>query len=124
METKSLLFGLVGFFLGGLIVSVAATQLDSNQGTNPSSEMSMSQMTNELSKKTGDDYDKAFIAYMIDHHQAAVDMAKLSAERASHQEIKDLSVSIITAQEKEISEMKQWQTKWGYSSTDMNHMGH
>lgn len=124
METKSLLFGLAGFFIGGLIVSVAATQLNTNSGTGTSSEISMSQMTEELSKKTGDDYDKAFIAYMIDHHQAAVEMAKLSTSRASHQEIKDLSLAIITAQEKEIADMKQWQTNWGYSSTDMNHMGH
>jgi hypothetical protein len=28
METKPLLFGLIGFFLGGLIVSIAATSFD------------------------------------------------------------------------------------------------
>lgn len=28
METKPLLYGLIGFFLGGLIVSVAATTFD------------------------------------------------------------------------------------------------
>jgi hypothetical protein len=28
METKPLLFGLIGFFLGGLIVSIAATTFD------------------------------------------------------------------------------------------------
>lgn len=124
METKSLLFGLAGFFIGGLIVSIAATQLNANQNTSTSSEMSMSQMTDELGKKKGDDYDRAFIAYMIEHHKAAVDMAKLSADRANHQEIKDLSLAIITAQEKEIADMKQWQSDWGYSSANMNHMGH
>lgn len=117
METKSLLYGLIGFILGGLVVSVAATQLTNNS----SNELSMSQMTAELESKSGDDYDKAFIAYMIEHHQAAVDMAKLSASHAKHQEIKDLSLAIITAQEKEISEMKQWQSEWGYSSSDMDH---
>ena len=121
METKSLLYGLIGFFIGGFIVSVAAMQLTNNS----SNEMSMGQMTTELEKKTGDDYDKAFITYMIEHHQAAVDMAKLSADRTKHQEIKDLSLAIITAQEKEISEMKQWQSDWGYSSSSTDHsMGH
>lgn len=28
MDTKSLLYGLIGFFIGGLLVSVAATTFD------------------------------------------------------------------------------------------------
>lgn len=31
METKPLLYGLIGFFLGGLLVSVAATTFDSQE---------------------------------------------------------------------------------------------
>jgi uncharacterized protein (DUF305 family) len=119
METKPLLYGLIGFFIGGLIVSVAATQLPNKS----SGEMSMSQMTKELENKSGDDYDKAFIAYMIEHHQAAVDMAKLSADRAKHDEVKQLSTDILGTQSKEINLMQTWQTDWGYNDTSQSHQG-
>lgn len=124
METKSLLFGLIGFFLGGLIVSVAATSFDKSS-TNTAPDMSMGQMTDSLKAKQGDEFDKAFIAGMIEHHEGAVEMAKLAGVNAKHDEIKKLSLGIISAQEKEIDEMKQWQIDWGYSSmTDHSLMGH
>lgn len=119
METKPLLYGLIGFFIGGLVVSVAATQLPNKS----SGEMSMSQMTKELENKSGDDYDKAFTAYMIEHHQAAVDMAKLSADRAKHDEVKQLSNDILSTQSREIDLMQTWQTDWGYKNTPQSHDG-
>jgi uncharacterized protein (DUF305 family) len=124
MQTKPLLYGLIGFFIGGLLVAVAAATFDKpkEQAANSSqlSEMSMSDMTASLKNKTGDEYDRAFINYMIDHHQSAVDMANLSAENAKHDEIRQLSNDIVAAQEKEISRMHQWQMDWGYSAT-MDH---
>jgi uncharacterized protein (DUF305 family) len=113
MQTKPLLYGIVGFILGGLLVSIAATTFDK-----PKSDMQ--QMATSLQGKKADDYDKAFVADMIEHHQAAVDMAKLSAKNAKHKEIKQLSQNIITAQEKEIAQMKQWQKQWGYTDASMN----
>ena len=123
MDTRTLLSGLAGFFIGGLLVSVAATTFEktSDQQTNRQGDMSMSQMVNSLKDKSGDEYDKAFISSMIEHHQSAVDMAKLSADRAKRNEVKQLSEAIVTAQEKEISEMKQWQMDWGYSTEAMDH---
>ncbi len=127
MQTKPLLYGLIGFFLGGLIVAIAANtfskpnQDDTNTANTSMSSMSMDDMTADLKDKTGDDFDKAFIASMIAHHEGAVEMAKLSAKNAKHNEIKTLSKNIISAQEKEISEMKQWQMDWGYSSMMMDH---
>ena len=127
METKPLLYGLIGFFIGGLIVSLAATTLDKS-ATMPASDMSMSQMTGSLQGKQGDDFDQAFISAMIEHHQGAVDMAKLSASNAKHDDIKQLSLGVIAAQEKEIDQMKQWQIDWGYinnpQSHSMNGMAH
>lgn len=125
MQTKPLLYGLIGFFIGGLVVSLAATTFEKPQvtetNTSTMSSMSMDDMTADLKDKTGEDYDKAFIANMIAHHEGAVEMAKLSAKNAKHEEIKNLSTNIISAQEKEISEMKQWQMDWGYSSAMMDH---
>ena len=86
--------------------------------------MSMMDMNKQLEGLSGDDYDKAFIEMMITHHEGAVDMAELSASRAKHDEIKRLSQAIITAQDKEIADMKQWQRDWGYSTGEMNDMMH
>ena len=119
METKPLLYGLIGFFLGGLIVSIAAMNLTKSADQ----EIPMSEMTSSLRDKKGDDFDSLFIAHMIKHHQAAVEMSKLSAENAKHEEIKQLSRDIIAAQEKEIAQMRQWQQQWGYAG-DPHKGGH
>ena len=112
MDTKALLFGIIGFLMGGLVVSSAATLFDEDAAA--TDEMTMSQMSDELENKTGNDFDAAFITAMIEHHEGAIDMAELAASRASHQEIKQLSLAIISAQEGEIAEMKEWQHNWGY----------
>ena len=134
MINKPLISGVIGFLLGGLLVSVAAVTFDrpkqSTTTSNSSStaSMSMDDMTADLKGKSGDAFDKAFIADMIAHHEGAVAMAKLSAKNAKHDEIKSLSEDIIAAQEKEITDMKQWQVDWGYSATDpmmgMDHSTH
>lgn len=76
----------------------------------------MAGMTAELEGKTGDDFDRAFIEQMIMHHQSAIDMAAPGEQNAKHQEVKDLSKAIVSAQTKEIQQMKQWQQEWGYDN--------
>ncbi len=76
----------------------------------------MAGMENELKGKTGDEFDKAFIEQMIMHHQGALDMAAPGEKNAEHQEVKDLSKAIVSAQTKEIQQMKQWQQEWGYDN--------
>ena len=61
-------------------------------------------------------YDAAFIDSMIVHHEAAITMAKQALEQAERQEIKDLAQDIITAQEGEIAQMRQWLQEWYGSS--------
>ncbi len=119
MQTQPLTYGVIGFLLGGLIVSIAATQFDTNnQSMMNDNEMSMSQMTMSMNGKTGDAFDEAFLSGMIIHHEGALQMAELSANNAKHDEIKKLSLNIITAQKSEISQMKQWQKDWGYKMSD------
>lgn len=76
----------------------------------------MSGMMSELEGKTGDEFDKAFIEQMIMHHQSAIDMAAPGEQNAKHQEVKDLTRAIVSAQTKEIQQMKQWQREWGYDN--------
>lgn len=123
MQTQSLLYGLIGFFMGGLLVAVAAT-VDS--GPKPvTTRTSQHQTSSRLDSKNGDEFDEAFLNDMIGHHIGALDIAKLSATNAKHDEIKQLSKEIIAAQEKEITQMKQWQKDWGYTvSADHMRMSH
>lgn len=74
----------------------------------------MAGMMNELQGKTGDDFDKTFVKLMIEHHTSAIDMARPGATNAQHQEVKDLTASVVSAQTKEVAQMKQWQKNWGY----------
>lgn len=82
-----------------------------NGGSMDMDDMMMS-MNAELRGKTGDVFDRAFLAEMIVHHQGAVEMAQLALSSAKHQEIKDLASAIIAAQNKEIAEMREWQKTW------------
>ncbi len=76
------------------------------------SAMSMDNMMTTLKGKTGDDFDKEFIANMIVHHQGAIDMAEIAKVSAKHPEIKTLSDAVIVAQTKEIGDMKSWYKSW------------
>ena len=86
--------------------------------------MSMNQMSDDLKNRTGDDFDANFISMMIAHHQGAIDMAKLAEKNAKHQEIKDLSKDVISAQTKEIKNMEQWQQQWGYNESSSSNSMH
>lgn len=74
----------------------------------------MADMEANLNGLNGEAYDKEFLKQMILHHQQAVDMSKYADTNAKHQEVKDLAQAVITAQEKEIADMKSWQQKWGF----------
>jgi hypothetical protein len=77
--------------------------------------MSMDDMSAMLEGKTGDEFDAAFIEGMIPHHQGAIDMAQAALQSAKHEEIKAMARDIMSAQQREIDQMKQWQQSWGYN---------
>lgn len=110
--------------MGGLLAAVVFTAFakDKKQVSVDTSMSSSMQMAKDsLVNKSGNDFDATFISEMIIHHQGAIDMAKLSATNANHDEIKQLSKEIIFAQEKEISQLRQWQEDWGYITGSNNH---
>lgn len=127
METKnnliyfSLAFLVVGLLFGWLIWGTPSfnqngmhMMSDGTMMSNKGMSMShtMDQMMQQLYGKTGDDLDKAFLTEMIVHHEGAVEMAEYALRYAKHQEIKDLSTAIISAQNKEIADMKTWLSQW------------
>lgn len=89
---------------------------DGSMMTNTDSSMSMQDMMTAmnagLSGKFGDEFDVAFLSEMIVHHEGAVAMARLALSNAKHEELKDLARAIISAQNEEIAQMKQWERQW------------
>ena len=59
------------------------------------------------SLKTAEPFDKAFMEMMIEHHEGAVEMAKVEQAKGADAELKNLAQAIIRAQESEIAEMRE-----------------
>lgn len=59
--------------------------------------------------------DVTFAQGMIPHHQQAVEMAKLAAQRASSAQVKELAASIQAAQQPEIDQMTGFLKSWNAS---------
>jgi uncharacterized protein (DUF305 family) len=57
-------------------------------------------------------FDKKFIEQMIPHHQMAVMMAQMLSRSTSRPEMKQLAENIISAQTKEIDQMREWYSAW------------
>lgn len=57
-------------------------------------------------------YDLQFIDTMIAHHEGAVEMAKMVDGKTQRTELKAFAQKIITDQNKEIAQMKEWREKW------------
>jgi uncharacterized protein (DUF305 family) len=74
--------------------------------------MGMDMGTMEVSSDASKPFDQRFIEAMIPHHEGAIAMAKDAQQKAEHEEIKQLAGEIITAQEGEIAQMKQWLKDW------------
>ena len=120
------------FIAGPLLNSYFSDKKDSHSDMNMAGKNSDSSLVQKDSDDykmyaalKGDAYDKAFIEGMIIHHEGAVEMAELALTSAKRQEIKDMAHDIITAQNKEIGDMKNWQREWSYTqSTDHSNMNH
>lgn len=57
--------------------------------------------------------DVAFATGMIPHHQQALELAEVAAERAADPKVKDLAGRIEKAQDPEIEQMSDWLRDWG-----------
>lgn len=78
---------------------------------------------------SGGAFEQQFIDMMVPHHLSAVQMAQIAQRRAEHPEIKQVAQGIITGQDKEIQQLKQWRKQWYGSdaipaATGGGQMGH
>jgi uncharacterized protein (DUF305 family) len=123
---KGIAYSVVGVLIGVVLTLAVTPQLTTSRVVQPEAAaptsaplhhggggMTMDQMVWMLQGKTGDGFDRAFIEGMIEHHQGAIDMARLATQSAKHEEIRTLSEQIISAQEAEVAQMRAWQQAWG-----------
>ena len=78
---------------------------------------------NETSSQFND-ADVAFAQSMIPHHEQAIEMAELAADRAESAEVKQLAAGIKAAQGPEIEQMNAWLDQWGQDATPSGGMDH
>lgn len=116
-------------FLGGIAVCLVTTVLAHGLGLTygpmmrmkmhrimqMDGAMTMDDMVMTLQGKTGDDLDRAFLSSMVPHHEGAIAMARVMTAQAKHPELKRMAQEIITAQQREIDQMKGWEKAWGYT---------
>jgi uncharacterized protein (DUF305 family) len=72
--------------------------------------MGMMMDPQRLSKR--EPFDEAFIDAMIPHHQSAIEMAQVASKQSKIPGIKELAGNIVSAQKREIEQMKQWRKEW------------
>lgn len=117
----ALVLGAIIIVLGGYVV----TQKTSAPASSDIRESGTTPMAGSMNHNMHDmmvSSERAFIEGMIPHHQEAVDTAKeVLARGATTGEIRSLLENIITAQEKEIADMKSWYQAWyGVAYTSNN----
>lgn len=104
---------------GGTVSTAPATTADSQPAED--SVASVSEVHNEA--------DVTFAQMMTIHHEGALEMATLAAEKADSEDVKDLAVRIEAAQLPEIELMESWLKGWdeplepeGHEGMDMGNM--
>lgn len=97
---KTLLFGILGGFILGLVIS----SLLFRGGMMTYGMRGNNQMMENI--------DRHFIEQMIPHHEGAIEMAQLALINAKHPEVIYLAQNIIRDQQKEITDMKDWYKTW------------
>lgn len=106
-QNNKIIYGIGGIIIGVLIVSLFTPMMRyggmmSGWSTNNTSHMSSGMNS----------IDQHFIEQMIPHHEGAIAMAELALKKATHPEIKTLAQAIVSAQESENQQMKDWYKDW------------
>lgn len=98
IQNNKLIYGLIGVFIGGILVWFFATNTTNNNNQGVINNSSL--------------IDAHFIEQMIPHHEDAIIMAKLAETKAKRPEVKKLAKDIIDSQGREIDQMKDWYKEW------------
>jgi uncharacterized protein (DUF305 family) len=73
----------------------------------------MKAMQMDMNLGTSDaEFDLRFLNAMIPHHEGALTMAQDVLSKSQRPEMKQLAENILTSQQQEIDQMKQWRQAW------------
>jgi uncharacterized protein (DUF305 family) len=98
---------------------------DAGGGTVPDDKASSQAPAGDDASAEHNEQDMTFAQMMIPHHQQAIDMTKLAAEKATDAKVKDLATRIEDAQDPEIEKMNGMLEQWGAAmGEDMPGMDH
>ena len=87
-----------------------------------SEEAGMNHMNASESLRGENPFDRAFIDSMIPHHEGAIRMAKAVRAEAEDADVATLASKIISAQQREIAQMRRWRREW-YDSSEADASG-
>jgi uncharacterized protein (DUF305 family) len=94
----------------------ATTPMAWNSNTKSMMPMTQDQMNGMMMNMdlgaADDQFDLRFINAMIPHHEGAIVMANDALQKSKRPEIQKLSKAIVTSQQAEIDQMKQWRKAW------------
>lgn len=100
-----------------LVLAACGNDSNSSSGSGSSAEghdmSSMSSAPASAEAGAHNAQDVTFAQGVIPHHQQALEMAKLAADRASSTKVKDLASRVEKAQDPEIRTMSGWLKTWG-----------
>lgn len=99
---------LIGFFVGYLVWGFNNKSVSVMENNSKSA----SHEDIDLTGKTGDAFDKAFLEAMIPHHESAILMARRAFIASKRPQILRLASDIIASQSQEIDEMRDWKLNW------------
>lgn len=113
MNIRYVVSALAGAVVGGLLVYVAVpSQTLVMDHSKVSMGDSMSAMTDSLQGKKGSALEEAFLVSMIEHHEGAIEMAKVLMTGTTRPELLKMADDIVAVQSSEIAMMKEWLRVW------------
>ena len=98
----------------GMFGEIREREYGSAESTTEMSEQDMQAMGMSDPEKLAQaaPFDRAFIDGMVPHHESAIAMAEVAREETEDPEIRRIAEDIVSAQEREIAQMKQWRQEW------------
>lgn len=96
--------------------NAASTPIAWNSKTHSAMPMPQEQMNGMMMNMdlgaADEQFDLRFINAMIPHHESALVMAKDALQKSKRPEVQKLATAIVSSQQAEIAQMKQWRKAW------------
>jgi uncharacterized protein (DUF305 family) len=107
------------FVMAAILLTASSLAIPTSAATQAQAQGDIERLTG----LTGQQFEVQWLSMMIEHHEGAIDMSQLAADRASHQEVKTIAQNIIRDQDREVAEMTSWLKQW-YNTEPVANMMH